>query len=81
MYGGVLMCFLLTLDIGGHIKDLFKGMQISLPYFPFIYEHCRSKDFLHHRPIQNHIVCVTFKMIRIKLGDFYGMLISDWLLV
>jgi hypothetical protein len=29
MYGGMLMSCPLTLDIGGLIKDLFKGREIS----------------------------------------------------
>lgn len=32
-YGEMLMCFLSTLDIGGSIKVLFKGRQISLLFY------------------------------------------------
>jgi len=31
MLGRMLISCLLTLDIGGHMKDLFKGRQMSFP--------------------------------------------------
>lgn len=43
-HGGVLMCCLLTLDIGGLIKDLFKGRQLSIPVIPF-YKFIQQNTF------------------------------------
>lgn len=43
-HGGVLMCSLLTLDIGGLIKDLFKGRQLSIPVIPF-YKFIQQNTF------------------------------------